>query len=81
MGKLFVCVIVAAGMLIVLPGTALAASAPVPPTSCTIARLPEPKDSELSIVTAADPTGRFVAGRGYPADGDAGETSSCGTGG
>jgi hypothetical protein len=53
---------VATGSQVVLPGIAYAA----PPSTCTIARLPEPKEASMSIVTAADPTGRYVAGRGYP---------------
>lgn len=53
------------------PATATAtATISVAPISCTIQRLTEPPGSQLSIVTGADPTGRFIVGRGYPA-GDA----------
>lgn len=41
---------------------------PAPPTSCAIQRLGEPAGSTLSIVTGADPTGRYLVGRGYPDD-------------
>lgn len=39
-----------------------------PPSECAIARLTEPKGSGMSIVSGADPSGRFVVGRGYPTD-------------
>jgi hypothetical protein len=43
---------------------------PAPPTECKIERLQEPEGSTMSIVTAADPTGRRIASRGYPDGGD-----------
>jgi uncharacterized membrane protein len=39
-----------------------------PPTACTISRLDEAVDWSQSIVTGVDPTGRYIAGRGYPDD-------------
>lgn len=41
---------------------------PTPPTACTIERLPEQPGWPLSLVTGADRTGRYIVGRGYPAD-------------
>jgi hypothetical protein len=41
---------------------------PTPPTACTIERLAEQPGWPLSIVTGADRTGRYILGRGYPAD-------------
>lgn len=48
-------------------GTGSAASA-APPAACAIERLAEDKSWSMSIVTGADPTGKYIAGRGYPAD-------------
>jgi uncharacterized membrane protein len=39
---------------------------PVLPASCTISRLPVPVDLDQSLVTGADPTGRYLLGRAYP---------------
>ncbi len=39
---------------------------PVPPTACHIERLPLPKGQTMSLVTGADPTGRYIVGRSYP---------------
>lgn len=41
---------------------------PAPPAGCEIERLPEPPGWPLSLVTGADRTGRYIVGRGYPAD-------------
>jgi hypothetical protein len=41
---------------------------PTPPTACAIERLPEQPGWPLSLVTGADRTGRYIVGRGYPAD-------------
>jgi hypothetical protein len=41
---------------------------PSPPAACTIERLPEQPGWPLSLVTGADRTGRYIVGRGYPAD-------------
>jgi hypothetical protein len=38
---------------------------PTPPTGCELARLPEPDGAYQSLVTGADPTGRFILGRTY----------------
>lgn len=40
-------------------------TSPRPPTTCTVSRLPEPAGTTQSYVTAADPTGRYVAARIY----------------
>jgi uncharacterized membrane protein len=45
--------------------------APNPPTTCTLARLPVPDGVTMSIVTAEDPTGHYIAGRSYPRGGPA----------
>ena len=45
---------------------------PVPPpapASCTVSRLPEVRGHRESIVTGADPTGRYILGRSYPGAG------------
>jgi uncharacterized membrane protein len=39
---------------------------PVLPASCAISRLPVPVDMDQSLVTGADPTGRYLLGRAYP---------------
>jgi hypothetical protein len=40
---------------------------PAPPTACTLHRLPVPAGQPVeSVVTGADPTGRYVLGRTYP---------------
>lgn len=41
---------------------------PVLPTDCEIGLLEVPEDSSMSIVTAIDPTGTYIAGRSYPDD-------------
>jgi hypothetical protein len=41
--------------------------APDAPTSCKIKRLVTPDGRKMSLVTAMDPTGRYIAGRTYPA--------------
>ncbi|WP_326561247.1 hypothetical protein [Micromonospora sp. NBC_01796] len=47
-----------------------AATRPAPtvaaPTGCSVQRLPLPDKEPMSLVTGADPTGRFIAGRTYP---------------
>jgi hypothetical protein len=41
---------------------------PVPPTTCALHRLPVPAGQPAkSLVTGADPTGRYILGRTYPA--------------
>lgn len=46
------------------------APGPAPVTECVAQRLPMPKGYPAkSVVTAGDPTGRFLAGRAYPYDG------------
>ncbi|MBF9134497.1 hypothetical protein I0C86_37040 [Plantactinospora sp. S1510] len=40
--------------------------ASTPPTRCTVHRLSIPGGDPMSLVTGADPTGRFVLGRSYP---------------
>jgi hypothetical protein len=44
------------------------ASTVVPPTSCSVQRLPLLDGEPMSLVTGADPTGRFIVGRTYPAN-------------
>ncbi|GAA0911123.1 hypothetical protein Vau01_098150 [Virgisporangium aurantiacum] len=44
------------------------AAAQDPPTACGISRLAESSDWSMSIATAMDPGGRYIAGRGYPDD-------------
>ncbi|MFC7550615.1 hypothetical protein [Plantactinospora sp. GCM10030261] len=39
---------------------------PDEPTECTAKRLPVPGGVTMSLITAGDPTGRFLAGRSYP---------------
>lgn len=41
---------------------------PVLPTDCEISLLDVPDDSSMSIVTAMDSTGTYIAGRSYPED-------------
>ncbi|GAA0904932.1 hypothetical protein Vau01_109860 [Virgisporangium aurantiacum] len=50
--------------LLTNPANAVAA----PPKACIVAPLPEAPNWSYSNVDSADPTGRFVAGGGYPAD-------------
>ena len=45
--------------------------APEPPTSCALQRLPVPGGVTMSLVTAEDPTGHYIAGRSYPHGGPA----------
>ena len=41
--------------------------APAPPAGCTLQRLPVPDGgAPRSVVTGADPSGRYLVGRGYP---------------
>src|SRR6266508_774678 len=47
--------------------TAPATATPRPPTRCTLARLPIPSGRTMGLVTGADPTGRYLLGRAYPA--------------
>lgn len=42
------------------------ARAVVPPTACTVSRLPVPGGHPMALVTGADPTGRVLLGRAYP---------------
>jgi hypothetical protein len=42
------------------------ASTVVPPTRCSVQRLPLLDGEPMSLVTGADPTGRFIVGRTYP---------------
>jgi hypothetical protein len=42
---------------------------PAAPTQCKLAQLPLPDGRIMALVTAGDPTGRFLAGRTYPAKG------------
>ena len=44
------------------------ASTVVPPKSCSVQRLPLLDGEPMSLVTGADPTGRFIVGRTYPDD-------------
>jgi len=46
--------------------------APNAPKTCYVNRLPVPGGHPMSLVTGADPTGRFIVGRAYP-EGHAGE--------
>jgi hypothetical protein len=49
------------------PSANVALEPPPPaPTTCTVERLPLPKGQTMSLVTAADPTGHYIAGRSYP---------------
>ncbi len=48
------------------PSRDLRPAVPVPPTACHIERLPLPKGQTMSLVTGADPTGRYIVGRSYP---------------
>ncbi|MEH1166713.1 hypothetical protein V6V47_15145 [Micromonospora sp. CPCC 205539] len=63
--------LLAGATTLVAPNAAMAdAGAPDSVTSCLVERLTETdKTWRLSIATAADPSGRYVAGRGYPQDG------------
>lgn len=62
--------VLAAVLLAPVPASAqrLGPDEPPPPTDCSIERLPEQAGWSLSIVTGADRTGRYIAGRGYPPD-------------
>jgi hypothetical protein len=52
---------------VVPPSASPSASAPPAPPACTIERLPVPAGHPpKSIVTGADPTGRYIVGRSYP---------------
>ncbi|BAL88622.1 hypothetical protein AMIS_34020 [Actinoplanes missouriensis 431] len=45
------------------------AAAPPALTRCAISRLPVPDRAPMALVTAADPTGEWIAGRTYPKSG------------
>lgn len=53
------------GVLLPLGVSPANAASPMPPTSCEQSRLPVPGNAEASIVTAGDPSGRYLAGRSY----------------
>ncbi|MEJ3745984.1 hypothetical protein WEI85_22165 [Actinomycetes bacterium KLBMP 9797] len=57
-----------AAVVTVSTGTVVSAAPAAPPTACAIERLEESKTWSMSIVTGGDPTGAYIAGRGYPAD-------------
>jgi uncharacterized membrane protein len=42
------------------------ATAPAPPTGCTLNRLPAPDNAPMALVSGADRTGRYIVGRSYP---------------
>ncbi|HKS99448.1 MAG TPA: hypothetical protein VJT31_07945, partial [Rugosimonospora sp.] len=42
-------------------------AAPPAPTSCTLRQLPLPDGRQMALVTGADPSGRYLLGRTYPA--------------
>ncbi|MFG1606840.1 hypothetical protein [Actinoplanes sp. NPDC049265] len=46
-----------------------AAPAKVSPVSCTVSRLRPPDQAPQALVSAADPTGRYIVGRSYPRSG------------
>src|SRR5438552_14911334 len=48
-------------------GSSPTAAAPPAPTKCTLGELPLPDGRKMALVTGADPTGRFLLGRTYPA--------------
>ena len=53
-----------------IPGTAgWAAPAAVPPSSCTIEKLPVPDGVKMALVSGGDPTGAWFVGRSYPKGG------------
>jgi len=53
-----------------IPGTkGWAAPAAVPPSSCTIEKLPVPDGVKMAIVGGGDPTGSWFVGRSYPKGG------------
>src|SRR5690349_1234375 len=49
------------------PATAALDAAPPAPTTCALGELPLPDGRKMALVTGADPTGRFLLGRTYPA--------------
>lgn len=50
-----------------IPGTTgWAAPAAIPPSSCTIEKLPVPDGVKMAIVGGGDPTGSWFVGRSYP---------------
>lgn len=59
---------IAALPLLAVPTAAVAAPSA---TTCAIEQLKELPDWTMSIVTAGDPTGRYIAGRGYPKEPEA----------
>lgn len=53
-----------------IPGRRGWAPAPAePPATCEIDRLPAPDGAPMSLVSGADPTGRYIVGRTYPEGG------------
>jgi hypothetical protein len=46
---------------------AVLGAAPPAPTKCALGELPLPDGRKMALVTGADPTGRFLLGRTYPA--------------
>ncbi|MEV4630458.1 hypothetical protein AB0J90_29760 [Micromonospora sp. NPDC049523] len=48
------------------PAATRPAPSVAPPTGCSVKRLPLPDKEPMSLVTGADPSGRFIAGRTYP---------------
>ncbi|GIF73560.1 hypothetical protein [Asanoa siamensis] len=60
-----VLVVASAAMIMQAPATA----ALTVPSVCAVDNLPVPDMVPRSVVTAADPTGRFIFGRSYPEDG------------
>jgi hypothetical protein len=52
---------------------------PEPPSECVLRELPVPEDAYQSLVTGADPTGRFILGRSYAEAGPDGSNRNAGT--
>jgi hypothetical protein len=51
------------------PTTAPAPAGPAPPTRCEVEPLPMPDGSYQSLLSGADPTGRYLVGRSYSTNG------------
>src|SRR5690349_16004793 len=49
------------------PANAALDAAPPAPTKCVLGELPLPDGRTMALVTGADPSGRFLLGRTYPA--------------
>lgn len=53
------------------PSAPVTEPAPQPPKACAVSRLPVLDGDPMSIVTGADPTGRYIVGRSYGRSGGA----------